>query len=396
MRALIIGASLGGLFAACMLRRQGWEVEVFERVPVRLSGRGAGIATHRPLIEALETVSFSTALELGAPVPGRVAFNRAGAPIASLARPQIMTAWSRIYSLLDAAYPEVQRGWALQHYEQDADGVSVAFAGGRVARGDILVGADGIRSAVRRQMLPDVRAQYAGYIAWRGLVDETALSSATHADLFEHFAFSLPEGEQMLGYPVAGDDDDTTPGRRRYNFVWYRPVDAAELPGLQTDASGKAYPAGIPPHLIRPELIAAMRRDADAVLSPQFAEIVLLCAAPFFQPIFDLEVPEMAAGRVALLGDAAFVVRPHLGMGVTKAAQDSMTLAASLAEAPPVEALRRYGALRQPEGAALVRRARDLGAYMQAQRRSEAERAAAARHRTPEAVLAETAWIEAI
>ena len=225
-------------------------------------------------------------------------------------------------------------------------------------------------------------------------MDETALSPATHADLFEQFAFTLPDGEQMLGYPVAGDDDDTTPGRRRYNFVWYRPVDGAELPDLQTDAAGQAHPDGIPPQLIRPELIDKLRRDAETVLSPQFAEVVRLCAAPFFQPIFDLAVPHMVEGRVGLLGDAAFVARPHLGMGVTKAAQDAAELATCLAESPPAEALRRYGAARQPEGAALVRRARDLGAYMQAQRRSEAERAAAARHRTPEAVLAETAWME--
>ncbi|GAC1341065.1 MAG: FAD binding domain-containing protein [Acetobacteraceae bacterium] len=394
MKALIAGGSLAGLFAACLLRRAGWEVEVFERAPVRLSGRGAGIVTHRPLFEALAAAGCDLGREIGVRVPGRVAFGRAGEAVVERSMPQVLTSWSRLYSLLDAVGPAVRRGWSLEAYAADATGVVARFAGGREARGDLLIGADGLRSAVRRQMLPEVRAAYAGYIAWRGVTAEAALSAATHAALFERFAFSLPDGEQMLGYPIAGDEDDTRPGHRRYNFVWYRPVGPEALAGMQVAADGAAYPDGIPPGLIRPELIRAMRADAERVLSPQFAEVVRDCAAPFFQPILDLDAPTMASGRVALMGDAAFVARPHVGMGVTKAAEDAVALAACLAEAGPEAGLAAYDARRRPACAAVVQRARDLGAYMQAQRHSAAERAAAARHRTPAAVLAETAWME--
>lgn len=394
-RALVVGGSLGGLFAANLLLRAGWDVEVFERVPARLAGRGAGIVTHPPLVCALARAGADPAAELGVAVPGRIAFARDGSTIGERALPQVLTSWSRLYGLLEAAFPagRVHRGWPLEGFEQDGQGVTARFGGGREARGSILVGADGIRSAVRAALLPDVRTEYAGYVAWRGLADEAALSPATHAALFERFAFSLPDGEQMLGYPIAGDGDDTRPGRRRYNFVWYRPADEAALRDLQTDESGRHHPDGIPPALIRPALAAAMRSDAERVLAPQFAEVVRASAVPFFQPIHDLAVPRMAEGRVALLGDAAFVARPHVGMGVTKAAEDAVALADALAAGP--DGLAAFEAARRPAGAAVVQRARALGAYMQAQRRSSAERDAAALHRTPDAVMRETAWMPA-
>ena len=370
---------------------------MFERVPVRLDGRGAGIVTHPPLVEALARAGCpAEGTGLGVAVTGRIAFAPDGAVLGRHRLPQVLTSWSRLYSLLGQACPEtvVRRGWTLERFEQDADGVVASFANGREMHGDLLIGADGIRSAVRRQLHPNVAAQYAGYIAWRGLADEAALSPETHAALFDRFAFSLPDGEQMLGYPIAGDSDDTRPGRRRYNFVWYRPADAARLRDMQTDSAGRHHPDGIPPGLIRNELVAAMRADADRLLGPQFAEVVRHSPAPFFQSISDLTVPGMAEGQVALLGDAAFVARPHVGMGVTKAAQDAMALADALSDQSNVPAaLQSYCAVRQPASAAVVQRARGLGAYMEAQARSATDRAAADRHRTPAAVMSETAWM---
>jgi 2-polyprenyl-6-methoxyphenol hydroxylase-like FAD-dependent oxidoreductase len=135
-----------------------------------------------------------------------------------------------------------------------------------------------------------------------------------------------------------------------------------------------------------------MRRDAETLLAPQFAEIVGLTREPFFQPIYDLESPQLVFGRVALLGDAAFVARPHVGMGVTKAAEDAMALADALREArDPASGLRDYERARREFGSKVVARARHLGAYMQAQVRTAAERAMAERYRTPEAVMRETA-----
>jgi len=239
-RALVIGGSLSGLFAATLLRHAGWDVAVYERSSVPLSGRGAGIVTHPALADALVRAGV-TAAELGVAVPGRVVFAPDGDILAQHDAPQVLTSWSRLYALLDAALPAhlVHRGWALDQISQDGSAVVAHFANGEQARGDILIGADGFRSAVRRAVLPTVCPSYAGYIAWRGLADEAALPAATHAALFGRFAFCLPDGEQILGYPIAGDGEDMRPGRRRYNVVWYRPANDATLQDMLTDDSGR-------------------------------------------------------------------------------------------------------------------------------------------------------------
>ena len=201
----------------------------------------------------------------------------------------------------------------------------------------------------------------------------------------------------MLGYPVAGPENDMRPGHRRYNFVWYRPADeATELRRLLTDAQGKHYPLGIPPGLVHPDVVREVRTAAETVLAPQFAEVVRLTPQPFFQPIYDLETPRAAFGRVALLGDAAFVARPHVGAGVTKAASDAQALADALgAYGHDVEAaLTAYERPRLAQGAAIIARARHLGTYMQAQLKTVEERRLAEKHRTPEAVMTETASLD--
>ena len=84
-------------------------------------------------------------------------------------------------------------------------------------------------------------------------------------------SFGLPPGEQFLGYPVAGPDNDLRPGHRRYNVVWYRPADeATKLQWLLTDERGVTHAISIPPPLIRREAIAEMRADAERLLAPQF------------------------------------------------------------------------------------------------------------------------------
>jgi 2-polyprenyl-6-methoxyphenol hydroxylase-like FAD-dependent oxidoreductase len=138
-----------------------------------------------------------------------------------------------------------------------------------------------------------------------------------------------------------------------------------------------------------------MQRDARALLAPQFAEVVRLTEQPFFQPIYDVESDKLVFGRVVLAGDAAFVARPHVGMGVTKAAGDAVALADALRENDDIdEALRRYEQARIRFGAAVITRARHLGAYMQAQIRTTSEREMAERYRTPAAVMRETATPE--
>lgn len=399
-RALVIGGSLGGLFAANLLHRQGWDVRVFEQSAETLAGRGAGIITHPDLFAALKRIGIPVDDSIGVDIAGRVAFNRDGSVAGTLDIRQCLTTWGRLHTLLLAAFPQERYclGHACVQVEQDDASVTVRFGNGAQASGDLLIGADGIRSAVRARFAPASRPHYAGYVAWRGLVEEEALSPDTHRDLFPRFAFSLAPREHMLGYPVAGFDNSTREGRRCFNFVWYRPTRAEdELPDLCTDSHGRRHDLGIPPPLIRPSVLAEMRSAARDQLAPQFAEVVEKTRQPFFQAIYDLESPTMNWGRVALLGDAAFVARPHVGMGVSKAAGDALALADLLEinRNDVQAALPAYSARRVLLGEAVIAHARELGAYLQSWSRNDAgavaERNGAAHHHTPEAVMREIA-----
>lgn len=397
-RGVIIGGSISGLFAALALRRCGWDVNIFERVEVELAGRGAGIVVQPQLRAVLAAVGLDPDVALGVTVQGRKTFDFDGRVIGERRCPQTVTSWDRVYRLLRDAFPSAHyhRGRTLVRVELHEQSVSAHFADAETVTADLLVGADGLRSAVREQLLPTLMPLYAGYIAWRALVPERAFSPGIRRALFDSMAFCLPPGEQALGYPIVAADNAAQPGRRRYNFVWYRPADEhRELPGLLTDASGVTHVGSIPPPLIRPDIIAGMRQAAETRLAAPFREVVRLADHPFIQPIYDLESPRIAFGRVALVGDAAFVARPHVAAGVVKAAEDAQALAEAVEQVRDIElALTQFERARLDMGRRIVARARHLGAPMQATRHTAGERERAARHHTPEAVMAETAVVD--
>jgi 2-polyprenyl-6-methoxyphenol hydroxylase-like FAD-dependent oxidoreductase len=387
---------MSGLLSGLLLLRAGWDVDIYERVETELSGRGAGIVAQRELIERLRQLGLATD-SLGVAITTRKILDAQGRFTEEIECPQVLTAWERVYRLLRDAFPAARyhRGCGLATFRQDAAKVVAQFSDGETVEADLLIGADGIRSTVRQQALPEAVPRYAGYSAWRALIAESAFPPDVHRDLFEYMTFALPPGEQFLGYPVAGPDNDLRPGRRRYNVVWYRPADErTKLPWLLTDERGVTHTISIPPPLIRREVIAGMRADAERLLGPQFRQVARLIEEPILQPIYDLESPRMAFGRVAIIGDAAFVARPHVAAGVSKAADDAAALAEAIqAENEVARALKRFEAARLPENHRIIERARHLGAYLQATQTSE-ERARADRHSTDAAVIAETAVLD--
>jgi 2-polyprenyl-6-methoxyphenol hydroxylase-like FAD-dependent oxidoreductase len=392
--AVIIGGSIGGLFAGLFLRKVGWDVSIHERAGEELGSRGAGIATHDELHEAL-ALATGKGGEIGVTVEGRIVLARSGEVVCEVARSQVLASWDRIWRRLRLRAGDIYRhGSALVRVGQDKRRALAHFDDGSETAADLLVAADGIQSTVRRQLLPAVEPRYAGYVAWRGLVDMAALSRETHDQLRNKFAFSLPDREQALGYPVDGG-----PGSEgRYNCVWYRPADPAQdLPLLFTGADGRQYFGAVPPDRLHPSVLGRMRADAATLLAAPFAEVMAKAPQPLLQAIVDMETPTMIVGRVALLGDAAFVARPHVGMGTTKAANDARALSDHLARQDDIDAaLAAYGAERLAYGQRVVRRGRQLGSYMQAQIASKEEQRQAQRFRKPEVVMTETASMDGL
>jgi 2-polyprenyl-6-methoxyphenol hydroxylase-like FAD-dependent oxidoreductase len=366
MRAVIIGGSIGGLFTANMLERAGWDVVVVERTAEQLSARGAGVVTHPELFDDLTIAGVSKQDLAIVHVDRRITFGTDGSKEYVLDFPQGLVAWGELHQYLSKTVrtSQILRGAMLTSFQDTEAGVLVQLADGRSMMADLLIGADGFRSTVRRLLLPSEQIDYAGYAAWRGLVSEDDLDGDVAADLMSCFAFGFPKGEQIVGYPVAKPDAEAAGSARQFNYVWYRPAaDMVQLEAMLTDAQGNIHRDGIPPHLLRSDVLAQMRADALRVLSPQLAAAVRATRQPLLQPIYDYAASRFAVGRVALVGDAAVVARPHCGMGVTKAGSDAAALLDALSAHPGDvrAALQLYDEVRRPLAHALMHHAQDLG-----------------------------------
>jgi 2-polyprenyl-6-methoxyphenol hydroxylase-like FAD-dependent oxidoreductase len=387
-RAVIIGGSMSGLFAAAFLRRIGWDVDVYERSKVELVGRGAGITTHPELLEALRA-SGAGMENLGVEVEKRIALDRAGRVIAEKPLPQLLTSWDRLQRLMRETIDpsHYHLGHAFERVEQDGSEVVAHFAGGRRARADLLIGGDGIRSSVRAQVAPAIEPIYAGYFIWRGAPNEADLTPRTRASIFPHFTFFTPAHEQVIGYPIAGLNNDLRVGHRRYNFIWYRVASAEALRAMCVDADGQQHEYSVPPPLIRDDLIARMRADAEEIMPPQFLDC-LANMRPFFTPIYDFSTPRLVFGRVVLVGDAASSSRPHMGFGMAKAGGDAQALGEALASHDDIDAgLAAYDRTRQPIGERVMMHGRKLGTQLGVNLANQDDRAMSALLQDPRAMM---------
>src|SRR6516162_5282957 len=159
-RALVIGGSLGGLFAARLLRSVGWDAVVFERNPEDLTGRGAGLSTHPQLIDILRRLGIDFDESMGGRLDTFIFLDRTGKTYLEAKTPRAMSSGGRLYRALRDPLPaeSYRLGMSLRHVEQDSAGVTAVFIDGSRVGGDLLVGADGVRSTVLELVLTTLRS----------------------------------------------------------------------------------------------------------------------------------------------------------------------------------------------------------------------------------------------
>jgi 2-polyprenyl-6-methoxyphenol hydroxylase-like FAD-dependent oxidoreductase len=333
-RIAVAGGSIGGLCAGLALRRVGFDVQVYERVSGPMETRGAGIVVQGELINLLRTHG-ATALPTTHCTLRRYLSPEGGEGEVQPA-PQDFTSWEAIYRTLAAAFPSYlyHRGATLTDFPGSEGVIQAHIEGHGVVEADLLVAADGAQSPTRRRFLPDLNSTYAGYVAWRGTLDEANAPPDLVRFFDDTFTFSEARSAgHILVYFIPGDGADTALGRRRLNWVWYVGIGEANLPRLLVDRDGRQHHASLPFGGTPDSAVRDLRDLARREVHPMLAALVAATPQPFLQPIVDVAPTRTVFGRVCLLGDAAFVVRPHTAGATAKAARDATTLARALKQA---------------------------------------------------------------
>ena len=344
MRAIVAGGGIGGLAAALALQRSGVEVTVLERrAELSKVAAGAGLMVWHNGTSALERLGVGDAVRARSTPIDRFEFRTwRGAPLAcwqvgelgrELGAPTVGINRADLHVALAAALaPGVLRlGEACTGFRQDDGGVTVELAGGGTERADLLVGADGINSAVRTQLLGARAPRYAGYTTWRGVLD------FPDDDAPPGLARKLwGPGRRFLSYRI-GD------GR----LYWLALARAAEG---GSDAEGGARAAVLNEYRGWDGPVEAM---IEATSESAIARVDIADHAP---------LRRWGEGRVTLLGDAAHAMTPNKGQGACQAIEDAVVITRELEGALDVPgALRRYEDARRKRTAGFQRESRMIG-----------------------------------
>ena len=303
-------------------------MQIFERSGAALQERGTGIVV-LPITERYFRERGGDDQRVSLELTDWSYVDQAGVVCSSDPDRFRFSGWQTVYRALLGAF-EAERyhlNSEMLGFDRRADGVTLHLAGGRSVEGDLLICADGISSTARSLLLPDVQPIYAGYVAWRFVTDERLLSAETRALLADAMVYQVLDHSHVLVYAIPNADGVTEPGQRILNTVWYRnaPDDGA-FEALMTGRDGVRRAATMPPGSIRPEFLEELSAAGRAELAPQLREVVEQCPQPLLQAVFDLEVPRMVFGRVCLLGDSAFGLRPHVAAGAARACADAWAL----------------------------------------------------------------------
>ncbi|KAI4860405.1 FAD/NAD(P)-binding domain-containing protein [Hypoxylon rubiginosum] len=351
---VIVGGSLGGLATGLALKSLGHDTTILERNPVPLlQDQGAGIVAGGDTLAFFKRYNrCDQKFAVGS--KRRQYLDKDGSIVHIEETPQNMTSWDLTYNLMRANYdgienpyckvpePDPAHGKAthlhdrqVTDFKEEGDGIRVFWKSGKGEEGstygNILIGADGPSSTVRKILEPGVERKYTGYCALRGTMPESEASEAAREAFGERFTFFHSPGIQILAYLIPGKDGTVEPGQRLINFVYYTnfPEGSAELEEIMTDKNGRRRQITMPPGMTDEAAWEKQRQLARERLPPQFAEIVCGTKRPFVQAVTDVISPqhEYMGGRVVLIGDALAGFRPHTVASTSQATFDAMIYA---------------------------------------------------------------------
>ncbi len=333
-KVIVVGGSIGGLCAALALRCINCNVQVFEKSPEGMKSRGAGLVIQMEIINFLKEHDIATQEAVSVPAYKRQYLRKDGTIEWYEPTLQLMTSWDMLYRQLRDVFPNelYHNESKMTSFEQKEDHVIVNFEGNvKEEICDLLVGADGSGSTIRHQIYPEILPTYAGYIAWRGLVNENEVSSQV-LDLFSNkFTFFIGKKTHILCYLIPGPNGELSEGRRRLNWVWYVNVPKGNmLNEVLTDKGGILREFSVPYGMVNEDVVMKQNALAENILPDLFRQLIFSTKDPFIQLIYDLSVSKMAFNQVCLIGDASFVVRPHTAASTSKAATNAITLAKSI------------------------------------------------------------------
>ncbi|TGJ82731.1 hypothetical protein E0Z10_g6026 [Xylaria hypoxylon] len=356
---VIVGGSLGGLATGLALKALGHNITILERNPKPLlQDQGAGIVAGGDTLEFFKRYNRCNR-PLAVNSYARQYLDREGNIVHKEEMLQNMTSWDLTYNLMRANYDGVESpycevpdpvpgdGKAVHIHDRnvtdikeelssdEGGGVRVFWKSSQGDEGsilaDIIVGADGPSSTIRKLVQPNVERKYAGYCALRGTMPEEQASEETRKTCSERFTFFHCPGVQILTYLIPGKDGTVEPGKRLLNFVYYTnfPEGSDELEEIMTDQNGRRRPITMPPGMTDPQAWEKQRKLARERLPPQFAEIVCGTNKPFVQVVTDVLSLEHEywGGKIVLIGDALAGFRPHTVASTSQAAFDAMIFA---------------------------------------------------------------------
>lgn len=369
-RIAVVGGSIGGLTAGVLLRDAGYEVEIFERSPVLLSGFGAGIVVQPELVRYFLERTEVTLDRISVPSSSMRYFEAAtGRLVGEIEADWRYTSYNALYrGLLDRfGLDQYRLGETLVGLDQSADGVELRFASGRTERCDLAVCADGGFSVARHRLF-GVLPRYAGYISWRGTTPRDRLSAEAWDFFADRFSYGLLPDSHAIAYPIPIVTDELQVVGQHVNFQWYWNVpEGPELDEMMTDRDGIRRPVSVHPDGVQQRYLDELERRArEQFAVDPFIELFGAADNRFVTVIADADVQQMFAGRVCLIGDAAITGRPHAAAGAAKAAANAWALAEALVAHGDIdEALRAWEPDQLKVGYALLAKVRYMASRLQ-------------------------------